>query len=54
MNSSSTNFFLNPDLKVYIAGHKGLVGSAIWRNLAAKGHTNVMGWSSYELDLRDS
>jgi len=54
MNSSSTNFFLNPDLKVYIAGHKGLVGSAIWRNLAAEGHTNVMGWSSSELDLRDS
>jgi GDP-L-fucose synthase len=54
MNSSSTNFFLNPDLKVYIAGHKGLVGSAIWRNLAAGGHTNVMGWSSSELDLRDS
>jgi len=54
MNSSSTNFFLNPDLKVYISGHKGLVGSAIWRNLAAEGHTNVMGWSSSELDLRDS
>jgi GDP-L-fucose synthase len=54
MNSSSTNFFLNPDLKVYVAGHKGLVGSAIWRNLAAEGHTNVIGWSSSELDLRDS
>jgi GDP-L-fucose synthase len=44
----------NPELKIYIAGHRGLVGSAIWRNLAAKAHTNVMGWSSSELDLRDS
>ena len=44
----------NPEKKIYIAGHRGLVGSAIWRNLAAKGHTNVMGWSSSELDLRDS
>jgi GDP-L-fucose synthase len=44
----------NPEKKIYIAGHRGLVGSAIWRNLAAKGHTNVMGWSSAELDLRDS
>jgi GDP-L-fucose synthase len=44
----------NPEKKIYIAGHRGLVGSAIWRNLAAKGHTNVMGWSSVESDLRDS
>jgi GDP-L-fucose synthase len=44
----------NPEKKIYIAGHRGLVGSAIWRNLAAKGHTNLMGWSSAQLDLRDS
>jgi GDP-L-fucose synthase len=45
---------LHPDLKIYIAGHKGLAGSAIWRNLAIKGHTNLIGWTSLELDLRDS
>jgi GDP-L-fucose synthase len=42
------------DLKIYIAGHRGLVGSAIWRNLEAKGHTGLVGWGSAELDLRDS
>ena len=45
---------LTPDLKIYIAGHRGLVGSAIWRNLEAKGHTGLVGWGSAELDLRDS
>ena len=44
----------NPEKKIYIAGHKGLVGSAIWRNLSAKGHTNLIGWSSGELDLREA
>jgi len=45
---------LASDLKIYIAGHRGLVGSAIWRNLEAKGHTGLIGWGSAELDLRDS
>jgi GDP-L-fucose synthase len=45
---------LASDLKIYIAGHRGLVGSAIWRNLEAKGHTGLVGWGSAELDLRDS
>ena len=39
--------------KIYIAGHNGMVGSAIWRNLAAKGYTNLIGKSSKELDLRN-
>ncbi|MEO8254774.1 MAG: GDP-L-fucose synthase [Flavobacterium sp.] len=39
--------------KIYIAGHKGMVGSAIWRNLTAKGYTNLIGSSSKELDLRN-
>nr|WP_318013849.1 GDP-L-fucose synthase [Flavobacterium sp. SH_e] len=38
---------------IYIAGHKGMVGSAIWRSLTAKGYTNLIGASSKELDLRD-
>ena len=37
---------------IYIAGHKGMVGSAIWRTLTAKGYTNLIGASSKELDLR--
>jgi GDP-L-fucose synthase len=39
--------------KIYIAGHKGMVGSAIWRKLEQSGYTNLIGQSSKELDLRD-
>lgn len=39
--------------KIYIAGHNGMVGSAIWRTLIAKGYTNLIGVSSSELDLRN-
>jgi GDP-L-fucose synthase len=39
--------------KIYIAGHKGMVGSAIWRTLTAKGYTHLIGKSSSELDLRN-
>lgn len=39
--------------KIYIAGHRGMVGSAIWRNLEKKGYTNLIGRSSAQLDLRD-
>lgn len=39
--------------KIYIAGHRGLVGSAIWKNLAQKGYTNLIGRTSKELDLMD-
>ncbi len=39
--------------KIYIAGHKGMVGSAIHRNLQNKGYTNFVVRSSKELDLRD-
>ncbi|WP_313277877.1 GDP-L-fucose synthase family protein [Timonella senegalensis] len=41
------------DAKVYIAGHRGLVGSAIWRKLEAEGFTNLVGRTSKELDLKD-
>lgn len=40
--------------KIYIAGHRGLVGSAIWRVLHASGFTNLIGKPSAELDLTDS
>ena len=39
--------------RVYIAGHRGLVGGAVWRHLEAQGFTNLIGASSSELDLRD-
>ena len=39
--------------KIYIAGHNGMVGSAIWRVLASKGYTNLLGKSSSVLDLRN-
>src|SRR3954470_18085880 len=38
---------------VYVAGHRGLVGSAIWRKLEAEGFTHLVGRSSKELDLTD-
>ena len=41
----------NKDSKIYIAGHKGLVGSAIWRNLEQRGYRNLVGRSHRELDL---
>jgi GDP-L-fucose synthase len=37
----------------YVAGHRGLVGSAVWRHLERRGHTSLIGRSSAELDLRD-
>jgi len=37
----------------YVAGHRGLVGSAIWRHLQDEGFENLIGASSHELDLRD-
>lgn len=39
--------------KIYIAGHKGMVGSAIWRTLSTKGYTNLIGASSATLDLKN-
>lgn len=39
--------------RFYVAGHRGLVGSAIWRKLESSGFTNLVGRTSAELDLRD-
>jgi len=41
------------DAPFYVAGHRGLVGSAIWRHLEERGHTALVGRTSNELDLRD-
>ncbi|MDO6760234.1 GDP-L-fucose synthase [Tamlana sp. 2_MG-2023] len=40
-------------MKIYIAGHRGMVGSAVWRALEKDGYTNLIGKTSSELDLRD-
>lgn len=45
---------INQDTKIYIAGHRGLVGSAIWKNLQQKGYTNLVGKTHKELDLMDA
>lgn len=39
--------------KIYVAGHHGLVGSAIWNNLQQRGYTNLVGRTHQELDLMD-
>lgn len=44
---------LNKSDKIYVAGHRGLVGSAIVRNLQAKGYTNIIGKTHKELNLTD-
>ena len=44
---------MNLNSKIYIAGHNGMVGSAIWRVLLSKGYTNLLGASSKVLDLRN-
>ena len=44
---------LNKDSKIYVAGHHGLVGSAIWNNLKQRGYQNLVGRSHKELDLTD-
>jgi len=44
---------LDKNSKIYVAGHHGLVGSAIWNNLVQRGYTNLVGRSHQELDLTD-
>ena len=44
---------LDRDARVYVAGHRGLVGSAVWRRLEREGFQDLVGHSSSELDLRD-
>ena len=45
---------MNKNAKIYVAGHRGLVGSAIWKNLKNKGYTNLIGRTHAELDLRNT
>ena len=45
---------IQKDAKIYVAGHRGLVGSAIWNNLLSKGYTNLVGRTHDQLDLLDA
>ena len=45
---------MNKDSKIYVAGHLGLVGSALWKNLQSKGYTNLIGQTINQLDLMDT
>ena len=44
---------LDKNSKIYVAGHNGLVGSAIWKNLELRGYHNLVGRTHKELDLTD-
>ena len=44
---------LDKNSKIYVAGHHGLVGSAIWNNLKSRGYNNLIGRGHHELDLTD-
>ena len=44
---------ITPDARVYVAGHRGMVGSAVWRALEGAGYADLVGWSSSEVDLTD-
>jgi GDP-L-fucose synthase len=46
-------FMITKGSKIYVAGHKGMVGSAIWLALEAKGYSNLIGKTSKDLDLRN-
>ncbi len=47
------SIIMNKEPKIYIAGHRGMVGSAVWRALKKLGYTNLVGMTSSELDLSD-
>ena len=51
--SERVDLSLDKGAPVYVAGHRGLVGGAIWRALDSAGHTNLVGRTSSELDLRE-
>lgn len=53
MSLEQAQFPLNQESTIYIAGHRGMVGGAIWRELTNKGFTQLIGATSQELDLRN-
>lgn len=51
--TSSNPTTLDRSARIYVAGHRGMVGAAVWRKLEAEGFTDLVGANSKELDLRD-
>ena len=49
----SSKIMITKSTKIYIAGNRGMVGSAVWRGLESKGYSNLIGKTSSELDLRN-
>jgi GDP-L-fucose synthase len=54
MTTQIPRMALAHDARIYVAGHRGLVGSAIWRNLQASGFTRLLGRTRAELNLLDT
>ncbi|WP_269144364.1 GDP-L-fucose synthase [Methylicorpusculum oleiharenae] len=54
MDANINKAVIEKQTKIYVAGHRGLVGSAIVRNLEGKGYTNIVTQTRLELDLMDS
>ena len=52
--SKTNKTMLDKNAKIYVAGHNGLVGSAIWKNLLSRGYNNLVGRTHRELDLLDT
>jgi GDP-L-fucose synthase len=50
---TTTHWALTPQTRIYVAGHRGLAGSAVWRALQKRGCTNLIGAGSDEVDLRN-
>jgi len=53
MSDLSAPYSLDRSARVYVAGHRGMVGSAIWRRLEREGFSDLIGAPSWELDLRE-
>lgn len=53
IHAALSNRPLDREAKVYIAGHRGLAGSAIWRRFEKEGFTNLLGVTSADMDLRE-
>ena len=51
---ASSQNFVKSDARIYVAGHRGLVGSAIWRELQRQGYTNLIGRTRSEVNLMDT
>lgn len=53
IREGNTEKSLDKNTRIYVAGHRGLAGSAIWRHLEGEGFTDLVGASSSEVDLRN-